>query len=175
MSPTRVDAARLVSEHFDFIWRLVRRLGLGSEDADDVTQQVFMTATQKLEAISPGSERTYLYGVALRVASNFKRKAHRHREEGNPEVEDFRGAAVAPDDAAALSAARALLDEILRTLSPELARVFILASIEQLELSEIAELEQIPQGTVASRLRRARALFAERLQERGHRSPFRNV
>jgi RNA polymerase sigma-70 factor (ECF subfamily) len=171
-SSVQPDATRLVAEHFDFIWRLVRRFGLSPEDADDVAQQVFMTATQKLEDIRPGSERTYLYGVALRVTSNLRRKVHRHREEGTAPLEDFRCPALPPDEAAALSAARTLLDEILRTLPANLARVFVLASVEQLELSEIAALEQIPQGTAASRLRRARAAFAERLAKRQYRSPF---
>lgn len=172
--PSRLRAARLVSDHFDFIWRLVRRLGLSPQDADDTAQQVFMIATQKLNTVTAGGERTYLYGVALRVVSNFKRKAHRHREAGEPELADFCSAGVAPDEAAAMSRARTLLDEVLHTLPEELARVFILASIEQLELSEIAQLEGIPQGTVASRLRRARVAFTEGVKRSGQQSPFRH-
>jgi RNA polymerase sigma-70 factor (ECF subfamily) len=165
-------AARLVTDHFDFIWRLVRRLGHSPEDADDVTQQVFMTATQKLSSIALGSERTYLYGVALRTVQNHKRKAHRRYEDGGAELGEVRGQSLAPDQAAELAAARSLLDELLQTLPEDLQRVLVLASIEQLELAEIAELEGIPQGTVASRLRRARALFSKRLADVRDRSPF---
>lgn len=160
-------------EHFDFIWRLIRRFGLSPEDADDVAQQVFMTATQKLTEITPGHERTYLYGVALRLAANLKRKAHRRREHTGSELASFHDRALAPDEATELALARELLDELLATLPEALRRVFVLANIEQFELAEIADLEGIPQGTVASRLRRARALFGERLSQVRHRSPFR--
>ena len=167
-----VAGVRLVQEHFDFIWRLTRRLGLSPEDADDVAQQVFMTATQKLTEITPGHERTYLYGVALRVTANLKRKAHRRREDTGTELGSVHDGGPRPDEAAELVLARQLLDELLASLPEELRRVFVLANIEQFEQAEIAELEGIPQGTVASRLRRARALFAERLSQVRHRSPF---
>ncbi|HEU5074162.1 MAG TPA: RNA polymerase sigma factor, partial [Polyangiaceae bacterium] len=169
----RVAGARLVHDHFDFIWRLIRRLGLSPEDADDVAQQVFMTATQKITDITPGHERTYLYGVALRATANIKRKAHRRREHADSGLANFRDQTLPPDHAAELVRARQLLDELLATLPEELRRVFVLANVEQFELAEIAELEGIPQGTVASRLRRARALFAERLSQVRQRSPFR--
>jgi len=164
--------AQLVREHFDFIWRLVRRLGLSAEDADDVAQQVFMTASQRLPEIAPGSERSFLYGVALRATANLKRKAHRRREAPGVELSELHHLGAAPDDAAELVAARELLNELLETLPPKLRRVFVLAHIEQLELAEIAALERIPQGTVASRLRRARAAFAVQLSAARHRNPF---
>lgn len=84
----------IVDAHFDFIWRLLRRRGLSPQDADDAAQQVFMTATEKIELIAAGSERTYLYGVALRVTANWRRKSQRRSEDqlGVP--------AETPDDAA---------------------------------------------------------------------------
>ncbi len=173
--PVDPTGAQLVLDHFDFIWRLVRRLGFSADDADDVAQQVFMIATQKLAEIAPGSERSFLYGVAVRAAANLKRKAHRRRESTGSELSEFHYGGSAPDEAATLSAARELLNELLGTLPPKLRRVFVLANFEQFELGEIAELERIPQGTAASRLRRARASFAECLREARDRNPFRRV
>lgn len=168
----QIEATRLVQDNFDFIWRLLRRFGLSPEDADDVCQQVFMIATQKLNEISPGHERTYLYGTALRTAANLKRKAHRRREHTGTEIAEVQDDALLPDKAAELAAARRLLDELLMSVPPKLRRVFVLSSVEQFQLAEIAELEGVPQGTVASRLRRARALFNQRLQQVPHRKPF---
>jgi RNA polymerase sigma-70 factor (ECF subfamily) len=85
-----------------------------------------------------------------------------------------RDGAPLPDETAELVAARELMDELLAKLSPELRRVLVLASIEQLALAEIAELEAIPQGTVASRLRRAREQFKAELDGVRHRVPFRD-
>lgn len=163
----------LVNEHFDFIWRLLRRMGLSAEDADDAAQQVFMAATRKSEQIARGSERTFLYGVALRVAANLRRGIARRRDAGEPLSLDTVDLGVQPEQAVNLGEACALLDELLRTLPEELRRVLVLAQIEQFEVSEIAAAEGIPLGTAASRLRRARALFRERLERAQERNPFR--
>jgi RNA polymerase sigma-70 factor, ECF subfamily len=163
----------LVAEHFDFIWRLLRRMGLAPADADDAAQQVFMAATQKSERITPGSERTYLYGIALRVAANWRRKLLRRREEAEPLAHEIVDHGAQPEHAVNIGQACSLLDELLRTLPEELCRVLVLAQIEQLEVSEIAQAEGIPVGTAASRLRRARALFREQLELVQERNPFR--
>jgi len=163
----------LVNEHFDFIWRLLRRMGLTPADADDAAQQVFMAATQKSERITQGSERTYLYGIALRVAANLRRKLARRREEAEPLAHEVIDLGAQPEHAANLGEACALLDELLRALPEELGRVLVLAQIEQLEVSEIAAAEGIPVGTAASRLRRARAFFREQLERVQERNPFR--
>lgn len=163
----------LVREHFDFIWRLLRRMGFSPEDADDAAQQVFMAAAQKSERITQGSERTYLYGIALRVAANLRRKLARRREEAGPLVDEMIDLGAQPEHAVNLGEACALLDELLRTLPEELSRVLVLAQIEQLEVPEIAKAEGIPVGTAASRLRRARALFREQLERVQARNPFR--
>jgi RNA polymerase sigma-70 factor (ECF subfamily) len=163
----------LVREHFDFIWRLLRRMGLSPEDADDAAQQVFMAATRKSEQIETGSERTYLYGIALRVVANWRRKVARRREAAQPLGHEVVDPAVQPEHAVNLGEACSLVDELLQTLPDELRRVLVLAQIEQFEVSEIAKAEGIPVGTAASRLRRARALFREQLQRVQERNPFR--
>jgi RNA polymerase sigma-70 factor (ECF subfamily) len=153
----------LVAGHFDFIWRLLRRRGFSPEDADDATQQVFMTALQKLDRIDQGSERTFLYGVALRVSANARRKLARRREDAlGPELVPEHPQD-GPDRAVELAQARTRLDAVLARMPVELGRVLVLAEIEQLPAAEIAVLERIPAGTVASRLRRARLLFRELL------------
>jgi RNA polymerase sigma-70 factor (ECF subfamily) len=165
-------ARALFDRHFDFIWRLLRRQGLATPDADDAAQQVFMIAAQKLDAISEGSERSFLYGTALRVAANARRGASRRREVAEEALDAREGGAAPPDERAELVRAWALLDELLAELPEELARVIALAEIEQVEVAEIAALEGIPVGTAASRLRRARQLFRELLAGVQDRNPF---
>ena len=131
-----------------------------------------MIATQKLDAIVEGSERTFLYGTALRVASNARRGTSRRREVVDDALDARATGTTLPDEQAELRRAWALLDELLAELPEELARLLALAEIEQVTVPEIAELEQIPVGTAASRLRRARALFRELLVKAEHRNPF---
>jgi len=164
---TRLHA--LVSDHFDFIWRLLRRLGLAPADADDAAQHVFITVAGKLDQVEAGSERTYLYGIALRVAANVRRKNSRRRagDELNssldPRTDDFAGRLESQD----------LMQHLLERLEGDLRRVLVLAAIEGLELSEIAALEGIPVGTAASRLRRAREQFRQQLARHEAANPFR--
>jgi RNA polymerase sigma-70 factor (ECF subfamily) len=165
-------ARALFDHHFDFIWRLLRRQGLAAPDADDAAQQVFMIAAQKLDTVAEGSERSFLYGTALRVAANVRRGASRRREVAEEMLDTHEGGVIPPDERAELARAWALLDELFAELPEELARVLALAEIEQVAVPEIAALEGIPVGTAASRLRRARALFRDLLSSVQHRNPF---
>jgi len=157
------EATQVVAMHFDFIWRLLRRLGVAEADVDDAAQQVFLTATSKGLRGEAARARPFLYGVALRVAANFRRAARRRREVSEDAMGDPHAPDLAADDVADLRRARAVLDAILEEMPDELRVVFILSEIEQMTAASIAELERIPPGTVASRLRRARQLFRMRL------------
>lgn len=163
----------LVREQYGFVWRVLRGLGLAHDDADDAAQQVFMIAARKLDQIVPGSERSFVYGTALRVAKNAQRARARRREmlederEDAPEPSDRN-----PEQRAELARARALLVELLAQLPEKFQRVLILAELEQLEVPEIARLEGLPVGTAASRLRFARAQFRELVAGARARNPF---
>ncbi len=168
--PFVTDAARvrsLVLDHNAFVWRSLVRLGVPRSDAEDALQQVFMVATRRVTDIQHGAERSFLYGVCLRVASRARRTLARRREVVGTDVQsepcggERADSADRPDELLDRARARALLDEILSTMPLELRSVFTLFELEQLTMSEISDLMGIPQGTVASRLRRARELFAE--------------
>ena len=148
--------------YFDYVWRLVRRLGVPEASADDATQQVFLTLSAKLEVVLPGKERAFLTGTAFRVASNQRRGERR-----NPERpwEQHLASAVdpspSPEQLIDASRQRAWLDHVLDQLPLELRAVLVLFELEDLSAPEIAKLLELPVGTVASRLRRARQQFFE--------------
>jgi RNA polymerase sigma-70 factor (ECF subfamily) len=162
----------LVAQHLEFVWRLLRRFGLSPADADDVAQQVFMLAARKLDEQLPGKERTFLYGVARRLAANARRHRRRRREVCEDLGELAAAAGAAPDELVECQRAARLLDALLERLPPELGRVLVLAELEQQTVPAIAELEGIPVGTAASRLRRARAMFGELLERASACNPF---
>jgi RNA polymerase sigma-70 factor (ECF subfamily) len=177
--PQERNLEDLVHRHLDFVWRLLRRLGLSEADAEDAAQQVLLVVAGKLGEIEPGKARTFLYGIALRVASNARRGQRRSLRAGQEQsalaaAQCPPGGGVPwPDELAELGRAQALLDELLSELPEELARVLVLAEIEQCTVPEIAELEGVPVGTAASRLRRARSAFRELLLREEHRNPLR--
>jgi len=158
-----MDAARLrriVTEDYGFLWRSLRRLGVPEADADDGAQRVLGVLARRLDDISPGAERAFLFQTALRVASEMRRSQRRSRltlaDEEPPEpVDDAPG----PDVVFEQHEARRLLGEAIDAIDIDLAAVFILFELEELTTAEIAGLLGIPAGTVSTRLRRAREEF----------------
>jgi RNA polymerase sigma-70 factor (ECF subfamily) len=176
-TPAAVEGERLTGMaegHFQFVWRCLRRLGVPEPGVDDAAQQVFETAARKLDRITPGSERAFLFQTAVRVASGTRRRTETRREVMDEEILDEQpSASPGPEEAAALRQRRALLDEVLDAIPVELKAVFVLFELEELSTLEIAPLLGLPVGTVASRLRRARELFHASAKRVRARNDFR--
>ncbi|HXN33357.1 MAG TPA: sigma-70 family RNA polymerase sigma factor [Polyangiaceae bacterium] len=162
--------ARMAAQHYDFIWRSLRRLGVAEQAADDAAQRVFVIAAEKMARIAPDCERAFLFQTAVRVAMSIRRTYARRREAMvGDALDDFVDPAPLPDAMAEERQRRRYLDELLDTLPMDLRTVFVLYEIEGLDSPEIASMLEIAVGTVASRLRRARETFrrgAERLRTR---------
>jgi RNA polymerase sigma-70 factor (ECF subfamily) len=160
-SPERIAA--LVRHSYGFVWRLLRRLGLGEGDADDAAQQVFLAAAARLADVEPERERSFLYGVALNVGSRARRSRGRRREEPLEAAGEREAREPNAEQLMERRQARELLDALLDEMPEDLRVVFVLFELEELSTPQIAELCAIPVGTAASRLRRAREDFEERV------------
>ncbi|OJY30690.1 MAG: hypothetical protein BGO98_26915 [Myxococcales bacterium 68-20] len=166
-----LSVRELLDAHGDFVWRVFRRMGLQEAAADDALQQVFLVAFQRLHDIEAGRERAFLYRTAMNIAARLRYGEGRSRESlydedvldesAEPMVE------VSLDDIVDQRRARAILDEALAAMPERLRAVLVLIDLEEMTTSEAAECLAIPSGTVASRLRSARALFV-RICERIH-------
>jgi len=156
-----LDLRALFTKHYGSVWRLLRRLGVRSAQLDDAAQEVFWVAARRASDIQPGSEHSFLYGVALRVAAQEAKKQRAAAPladlEAHPTICDL---GPSPEEQLAHCQARELLDEVLDALPPELRVVFVLCELEGLAVREIAALQEIPVGTASSRLRRARDEFS---------------
>lgn len=163
-SPSITDVKRfaeMVSQNIDFVWRTVRRLGVSAADADDATQQVFVVAHQKVAEIRQGSERAFLVAVSTRIASRMRR-TNRRREQTQQHFSEIPVTNVAfSEHAVSRVEARDLLDRVLDVMPQEVRLVFVLFELEDMSVDKIAELLELPRGTVATRLRKARTLFAD--------------
>lgn len=157
------DVRGLFQTHYAAVWRLLRRFGVPLAQLDDAAQEVFWVAARRFADIEAGREKAFLYGVALRVASNELRRSQLSAELTRPlgHLEHVL-ADVAPSPEESLEQRRALLllDAALQKLPLELRSVLVLFELEGLEVSKIAEIEGIPLGTASSRLRRAREEFS---------------
>lgn len=156
-SKARLKSA--VAANFNAVWCFLRRLGLSPADADDAAQDVMMVAAQKLPAIVPGLERSFMFGTAYRIASRVRKAAVRRMGAGDDELCQEPDPSPDPEVLSDQRRARDMLDQVLDTLPLDLRAVFVLTEIDELPASQIALLLELPAGTVASRLRRAREKF----------------
>jgi len=154
--------------HFDFVWRALRRLGVREPDVLDLAQKVFLTAHFKLPDFEGRSRlTTWLFGICQRVASDYRRSAAFRREVATDaaEIELF---GASHDDAVASGAeARKnaeLAEALLNKLPEEQRVVFVLFELEEMSGQAIAELLDVPVGTVRSRLRLARGTFSREVK-----------
>jgi RNA polymerase sigma-70 factor, ECF subfamily len=158
---SKAHIERLINEHYEFVWRSARRLGVRSADLDDVVQEVFVVAATRLDEIT--HELGFLFRACLHAASHSRRSVQRRREVIDEErLEHEIDRRANPEQNAETAEARAQLQAILEDMPEELRVVFVLFELEQFTMSEIAQTLGIPAGTVASRLRRAREMFLER-------------
>jgi RNA polymerase sigma-70 factor (ECF subfamily) len=149
----------VIEAHLDLVWRTLRRLGVDEADLEDATQKVFLVVSQKLAAIAPDRERSFVFGTSLRVASHARRARKRRREQTLEETAYPADGRPSPEDAVAQRQALDLLGQILEGMPDLLREAFLLYELEQLSMAEMADMMQVPMGTVASRLRRAREHF----------------
>jgi len=168
-SPSRTTDAdvrvrSMVDSYFSFVWRSLCHLGVPDADAEDASQQVFLIAASKIDLIESGSEKAFLFGTAVRIASRARRTRTRRRETSVAQHQESPDAGLSPEELVDQSRARALLDEALDAMDPEVRAVFVLFEIEQLSKSEVSAALGIPAGTVASRVRRARDEFRDHVR-----------
>ena len=168
VDPMRIR--RLLTEHLGGIARYLGRLGIPPSEVDDVAQEVFVVAASKLAGVPSGSDRPFLYAIASRVANNARRADTRRRRAYERYVEAGSEPPPSQEELSDQLRARALFDSVLRDMTPELRGVFLLCEVEGLAVPEIARRLSLPTGTAASRLRRARETFFDRIARARARS-----
>ena len=154
----------LYDEHFGFVWRSLRRLGVDPSALDDAVQDVFVVVHRRLaEFEGRSSPRTWLFGILLRVARDHRRSARRKRNHGLLPAGDVDTAEVAdptsptPLESAARAEAVRMVYAILDSLDDDKREVLVMGDLEQMSVPEIAEALGANPNTVYSRLRAARA------------------
>ncbi len=150
-------------EHFSFVWRSLRRLGVAERGLDDAAQEVFLTVHRRLRDFEGRSSvRTWLFGIAVNVARHARRSEHRRRTDELPESLPDPGGSTPHDDASKAEAVK-ILHELLDQLDDEKRTCFVLIELEQLSAPDVAASLGLSVNTVYSRLRSARREFEQAL------------
>lgn len=150
-------------EHYDFVRRTLRYLGVPDTRVLDAVQDVFIVVLRRLEDFEGRSAlKTWLFGIAMRVAHGDRR---RHGRPVPADLAVFQSgpSITAPDDALARRQAADLLAGILLNLDEDQRAVFVLAEVEQMSAPEIAAALDVKINTVYSRLRLGRKKFERAL------------
>jgi RNA polymerase sigma-70 factor (ECF subfamily) len=150
-----LSVAEVYAANARYVWTSLRRLGVPPADLEDVCQEVFVVVHRKFAGFDGRSQvRTWLYGIALRCASSYRRSRAR-REVLSAEL-DAESVDAAQLESVEKKDARALLDDVLDTLDDDKRAVFVLYELEELPMSEVAEAVGCPLQTAYSRLHAAR-------------------
>ncbi len=154
-----IDIAEVYREHGDFVWRSLQRMGVAESDLEDVFQEVFIVVYRRAHTFD-GSSRvtTWLFGICLRVASAWRRRAWVRRERAVEAVPEGRSASTPEQQLHHRQACHAL-ERVLDKMDLNKRVVFVMYEVEELSTKEIAGSLGIPVGTVLSRLHAARAQF----------------
>ena len=153
----------MVDRYVDFVARVLRNAGTPDAEIDDEVQRTFITAARRLDDVRPGAEKGFLFKIALNLAAHARRTLARRREVLAEEAPERNETFPTPEQLTDQKRMRQLLDGVLDRMDESLRVVFVLYEFEEMNMSEIADVLEIPRGTVASRLRRARSEFRERV------------
>ena len=161
--PAGVNVTELAGAHsfelvyrynFDFVWRMVRALGVSPELVDDAVQEVFIVVHRQLHVYVPtASLRSWIFGIVRRVAKDFRRARKRRGimvgVEEDSMGSDFRDPYVLATQNEALSFVLDFAD----TLDETWRSVFVLSELEEMSAPEIASALRMNLNTVYSRQR----------------------
>jgi len=166
---------RLVRRHEREVYRLALRLLRNPDDALEVAQETFLRAYRGLSSFrGEAAFRTWLYGIALnaartRQASLSKSLSRMQRLEGDEDdppspLLSVSDPAPSPENRALGGELKEALLAALSRISPEHREILLLREVEGLDYGEVGGLLGIPEGTVKSRLARARRAVREALE-----------
>jgi len=159
--------AALVDRHGPLVYSVCRRVLSDPHDADDAFQAVFLVFLRRAGSLRGGQLAGWFYGVALRTAKAARKTTARRQRldakyrETDPRVADE------PADPAEAADLRAVLDRELGRLSASARAAILLCDVEGRTRKEAAAELGCPEGTIATRLTRAREMLARRLARLG--------
>jgi len=159
---------QLYGRYKNFVWSVAFRMTYHHESAEDLAQEVFVAAWRKLPGFEGKSAfSSWLYRITVNTTLNWRRGAQRYVSLPDPEQWEPGDPANdhGPERAAAARDAERILALLLGKLEKEKRLVFILRELEGMSYTQIAEATGWPEGTVRSRLARARDQLAAQARE----------
>jgi RNA polymerase sigma-70 factor, ECF subfamily len=168
-TPDSLVFDEVYAEHFAFVWRCLRSLGVPAAGLDDAAQDVFVIVHRQLPGFrSESTLQTWLFGITRKVAFNHRRGVDRKQAPLVP-LDDQHVEASGPDpiEHAQEKEAAVFVEGFMASLDDEKRALFMLAMMEEMAIPEVAAALEIPVNTAYTRLRRLRSEFQHALAKRG--------
>ncbi len=147
--------------HAPFTWTCLRRLGVPPASIDDAMQEVWVTAHRRLDSLrAPGAAKSWLYGIARRVASHQRRTEGRHRHKLDAWGD------TAPTHERAERESSMIVEAMLASLDERVREAFVLSELEGWTAPEIAQATGANANTIYWRVRTAKQQLQSRLGDR---------
>ncbi len=161
----------LVRVHTRRVYAICYRFTSSDQEAQDLTQEIFLRVFRSIKSFraGEGSFAVWLARLSRNLLIDHYRRTKLERatdsiEEQLPMLEEKSAMSARTDGLVAGREASEVLQGALQKLSPELRETVILRDLEELEYKEIAQVLNVPEGTVKSRLNRGRAELARVLR-----------
>ena len=140
-----------------FVYNIAHRVVYNAQDAEEVTQEVFLTVYRKLKDFRlESSLKTWIYRIAVNCAINHSKKGAREKERQVEYQGNLNPWQLLNGSPADKHRNKEVVDMLLKVLNPDQRICVVLRSIEGLSYREIARTMRISINTVRSRLKRAR-------------------
>lgn len=157
------DCVAAFEAHFDFVRRVMRRLGVRAPDLDDLMQEVFIALWRGWAQVDRTRPiRPWLWGISFRVARNHLRRRWREIPDDDIEIED---PGLAVEGGLAAAQARSLVRSALARMPEKYCRPLVMHELDGLSVNDVAALLAMPVATAYTRVRRGREAFARAVAE----------
>lgn len=152
---------QLVEAYQTPAYRLAARM-CGPDSAEDVTQEAFLAAWRALPEFRGDCRfSTWLYRLVSNAAIDCLRREKKHRDTGDVDDLELPDGGPSPQEQAERSDTRDAVRRALDRLSPEHRQVLLLRFMQELDYGEIARALDVSEGTVKSRINRAKSKLRE--------------
>jgi len=169
----------LVAKYQDRIYNLVLRMVGRPSDVEELAQETFLRTLERLSQFRGGSQfYTWLFRIAANLAISYRRRAGKVRFQsmtGPEDCDENQSASLTasmaqrrearPDEAAEAAEVHRRVMQALEELDEEFRLVVFLRDMEDMDYAEIADVLELPVGTIKSRIHRARNMLKEKLAD----------
>ncbi len=167
----------LVSLYEVRVFRLVFRMLGRREEAEDMVQEVFVQVFKSIDSFRGEAKlATWIYRIAINLCKNRSKYLHRRKSEAQDELEPAAerrplteargvtsGEAAPPDQLVQGYQLEQIVKFCIAELEPDFREVLVLRDVEDLTYEEIVEITGLAEGTVKSRIHRARGMLKEKV------------